>query len=167
FTLRIKAAVTARPAVETAQPQTLHDLDLDDLRGLRVLVAEDIVVNRQVLAAICKPLDLHLTMAENGRDAMESLREGQFDAVLMDLRMPVMDGLEATRRIRAGEAGERSAEVPIIALTANAMQEHVDASLRAGADAHVAKPVNRAALVAALQKVLKSRDKASGAEELA
>nr|WP_269815606.1 ATP-binding protein [Parvularcula mediterranea] len=118
--------------------------------GMRILVAEDLAVNQQVLAAICRPLDVTLVMADNGREAIEFLKEERFDAVLMDLRMPVMDGLEAMRRIRAGEAGEDAKGLPIIALTANAMREHVEESLAAGADAHVAKPVSRRALTAAL-----------------
>jgi signal transduction histidine kinase/ActR/RegA family two-component response regulator len=120
--------------------------------GLRLLVAEDLEVNRQVLAAICRPLGVHLTMTGNGREAIDTLAAGTFDAVLMDLRMPVMDGLEAMRRIRAGEAGEEARRIPILALTANAMREHVEESLAAGADAHVAKPVSRSALTEALRQ---------------
>ncbi|MEM7740263.1 MAG: ATP-binding protein [Pseudomonadota bacterium] len=127
-----------------------EEISEEQVRGLSVLVAEDLIVNRQVLMAVCKPLGLDFVMAENGQEALDSLRTRDFDAVLMDIRMPVMDGLEATRRIRAGEAGARAATTPIIALTANAMSDQVAESLRAGADAHVAKPVSRSAIVDAL-----------------
>ncbi|MEO1041247.1 MAG: ATP-binding protein [Pseudomonadota bacterium] len=122
----------------------------EQVRGLSVLVAEDLAVNRQVLTAVCKPLGLDFVMAENGAEALDCLRARDFDAVLMDMRMPVMDGLEATRRIRDGEAGARAATTPIIALTANAMSDQVAESLGAGADAHIAKPVSRSAIVDAL-----------------
>jgi signal transduction histidine kinase/AmiR/NasT family two-component response regulator len=153
FTVRIKAAAAARPVADLPAGPGAGEADIASLSGLRVLVAEDIAVNRQVLAAICKPLALSLTMTENGQEAIDALTASDFDVVLMDLRMPVMDGLEATRRIRAGEAGEAARRIPVVALTANAMREHVEASLRAGADAHVPKPVNRNALFEALIKV--------------
>jgi len=123
------------------------------LEGLNILVAEDLDVNRRVLEAICKPLPITLTMAENGLQAIEALKGQHFDAILMDLRMPVMDGLEATRRIRAGAAGQTVRAIPIIALTANAMAEHVTSSLNAGADAHLAKPVSRQALIDTLAQL--------------
>ena len=89
-------------------------------------------------------------MAENGAEAIEALRIDHFNVVLMDLRMPVMDGLEATRRIRAGEAGRASIGIPIIALTADAMGDQIRESLDAGMDAHLSKPISRSALVEAL-----------------
>lgn len=152
FTLTIEAHQVEKPRAKVIEhPAAAIRDDEGDVAGLKVLVAEDLAVNRQVLAAICKPLGLTLVMAENGREAIEILAEERFDAVLMDLRMPVMDGLEAMRRIRAGEAGERAKTIPIVALTANAMREHIDESLAAGADAHVAKPVSRKALIEALR----------------
>ncbi|GGY46140.1 ATP-binding protein [Parvularcula lutaonensis] len=154
FTLTIEAHQVEQPDRPAKERPAQRPGDSEaDVSGLRILVAEDLAVNRQVLAAICKPLGLNLVMAENGREAIDMLAETSFDAVLMDLRMPVMDGLEAMRRIRAGEAGADAASVPIIALTANAMREHVEESLAAGADAHVAKPVSRRALIEALRKL--------------
>ncbi|MEM1381424.1 MAG: ATP-binding protein [Pseudomonadota bacterium] len=143
-----KRAYEPEPRIETGAGQ----LDAETMAQLHILVAEDLEVNRRVLQAICKPLGIRLTMAENGQEALELIAGDTFDAVLMDLRMPVMDGLEATRRIRAGEAGELAARTPIIALTANAMREHVEESLEAGVDAHVAKPISRTALIETLSK---------------
>ncbi|MEO1658738.1 MAG: ATP-binding protein [Pseudomonadota bacterium] len=127
-----------------------EELSEERVRGLSILVAEDLMVNRQVLMAVCKPLELDFVIAENGQEAIDHLRTRSFDAILMDIRMPVMDGLEATRRIRAGDAGARAATTPIIALTANAMSDQVAESFEAGADAHVSKPVSRTAIVDAL-----------------
>ena len=154
FTLSISPLEARHPddlngsPMDTATPGDPEDPALT--RGLRILVAEDLMVNRKVLEAICKPLEVSLTMAENGLEAIEMLKKHYFDVVLMDLRMPVMDGLQATQRIRAGAAGPNARTIPIIALTANAMQEHVHASLEAGANAHLAKPVSRQALIDAL-----------------
>ncbi|MEM9837558.1 MAG: ATP-binding protein [Pseudomonadota bacterium] len=151
FTLTIRSLDTTG-ASDTPEPTRLEvpEMNAERMSELSLLVAEDLEVNRRVLEAICKPLGIKLTMAENGQEALELIAGDTFDAVLMDLRMPVMDGLEATRRIRAGEAGELAKRTPIIALTANAMREHVVESLDAGADAHVAKPISRSALIAAL-----------------
>ncbi|MEM9810011.1 MAG: ATP-binding protein [Pseudomonadota bacterium] len=151
FILTINAAMLARgerdlPVKRTEIPESLDD----QIEGLRVLVAEDLAVNRQVLEAVCKPLSLHLVMTENGLEAIEALRIDRFDVVLMDLRMPVVDGLEATRRIRKGDAGHAAVNVPIIALTADAMGDQVRESFEAGVDAHLAKPISRTDLVEAL-----------------
>lgn len=151
FTLTVDAHKVEEPKRTAAHKEpSKEEISTASVEGLRILVAEDLAVNQQVLNAICRPLGLHLVMADNGQIAIDMLKEEQFDAVLMDLRMPVMDGLEATRRIRAGEAGEAARSLPIIALSANAMTEHVNESREAGADDHVAKPVSRTALVEAL-----------------
>ena len=151
FTLTVKAEALGLRSERNDRGQTRgEELSEERVRGLSILVAEDLMVNRQVLMAVCKPLELDFVMAENGAEAIECLRAQHFDAVFMDIRMPVMDGLEATRRIRAGEAGAAAATTPIIALTANAMSDQVAESLEAGADAHVSKPVSRTAVVDAL-----------------
>jgi CheY-like chemotaxis protein len=91
---------------------------------------------------------------EDGAQALAALEDNDFDVVLMDMQMPVMDGLEATRRIRGGEAGAVGAAAPVIMLTANALPEHVAASRAAGADLHLEKPVTLPALLEALNEVL-------------
>ena len=150
FTFSISALETS--GAEPAKLSEIGAAPTGSVAGLDLLVAEDLDVNRKVIEAICKPLGVRLTMAGNGQEAIELLARRRFDAVLMDLRMPVMDGLEATRRIRSGAAGPDGADTPIIALTANAMREHIEESLSAGADAHLAKPVSRTALVEALSR---------------
>jgi two-component system sensor histidine kinase EvgS len=93
------------------------------------------------ISAFLRDFGHEVTVASDGRQALEKLNESDFDAVLMDVRMPEMNGLEVTRRIRAGETACRS-DVPIIALTAYAMDEERRTALDAGVDAHMAKPVD-------------------------
>jgi two-component system, sensor histidine kinase len=123
------------------------------LQSLAVLVAEDNAVNQTVVAAMLKSLGHRATLAGDGREALEMLTRGDFDVVLMDCNMPVMDGLEATRRLRAGDSGARDPRIPVIALTANAMDGDRDTCLAAGMDDFLAKPVTIAALRAALERV--------------
>ena len=127
----------------------------DGRGGLRVLLAEDHPVNRKVVQLILAPYDVELTMVENGVLAVEACKATPFDLVLMDMQMPVMDGLAATRAIRAHErdlaTGER---IPIIVLSANAMAHHKHDALAAGADLHVAKPVTADALLVGIDQAL-------------
>ena len=121
-----------------------------DPAPLRVLLAEDNIVNRKVMAALLGQIGVELTAVEDGVQALQALDAQRFDVVLMDMRMPVMDGLTATRTIRGRERLAGSAPTPIFMLTGNAMSEHIEASLEAGADLHLAKPVSSSALRAAL-----------------
>ena len=119
---------------------------------LRILLAEDHPTNQKVVQLILQPYGVDLRIVENGAQAVEALREGGFDLVLMDMQMPVMDGLAATRAIRRDEgAGPRT---PIIMLSANAMSQHRLDALAAGADLHIAKPVTAATLVAGITEAL-------------
>jgi CheY-like chemotaxis protein len=99
-------------------------------------------------------------IVDDGLKAVEALRAGAFDAVLMDMQMPVMDGLEATQLIRREEAASGRPRTPILMLSANALAEHRLAGERAGADGHVAKPVTVAGLMAALNAVLEPGEQA-------
>ncbi|MEW6705277.1 MAG: response regulator [Pseudomonadota bacterium] len=112
---------------------------LQPIRGARVLLAEDNVVNQQVALAFLSMGGLHVTLAENGLQAVEAVKKQAFDAVLMDMQMPDMDGLQATRVIRALPQGAR---LPIIAMTAAAMDEDKQECLAAGMNAHVSKPID-------------------------
>ena len=114
--------------------------------GRRVLLVDDIAVTRQISAAMLSRMGAEVSTAANGREALAALREGDFALVLMDLRMPVMGGLEASRRIRAGAAGPNCGDVPIVALTAHAAAGDADQSLLAGMDAHMTKPFTLADL---------------------
>jgi signal transduction histidine kinase/DNA-binding response OmpR family regulator len=105
----------------------------------RVLVAEDNLINQKVIARILKKMGFAVSVADNGREALDLLEKEHFDVILMDCQMPVMDGFACTRAIRAMDSAK--AEVPIIAITANAMQGDRDRCLEAGMDDYLAKPV--------------------------
>jgi PAS domain S-box-containing protein len=123
--------------------------------GLRVLLAEDHLVNQKVVQLILAPSGAELTVVENGALAVEAFKAAPFDLVLMDMQMPVMDGLAATRLIRAHERDAGSGDrVPIVMLSANAMAHHRRDALAAGADLHVSKPVTAVALMAGIDQAL-------------
>lgn len=127
-----------------------------DLAGRRVLLAEDNELNWEVARELLGALGLELTWAENGREAVDafaSSEPGAFDAVLMDIRMPEMDGYQATRAIRALPRPD-AATVPVIAMTADAFSEDIERARDAGMDAHVAKPIELRELVRTLARCL-------------
>ena len=121
---------------------------------LRILFADDHQVNRKVVALILEPLGVDLTGVEDGALALEAFRNGTFDLVLMDVQMPVMDGLTATRAIREFERSTGRARTPVISLTANAMSDDVRRSLEAGSDLHLAKPIRPDKLIDTINRVL-------------
>jgi CheY-like chemotaxis protein len=122
----------------------------DGRLSLRVLVADDNPTNRKVMALMLTAAGAEAACVEDGRQAVEAWRSGGFDAVLMDLRMPVMDGLAAIRAIRAEEAVSGRAPTPVIVLSANTGPEDRSASAAAGADDHIGKPIEADTLIAAL-----------------
>ena len=127
-----------------------------DLRGRRVLLAEDVAVNAEIMVMLLTTRELEVDVAENGRAALELFEghpAGWYDAILMDMRMPEMDGLEATRRIRALDRPD-AGRVPIIALTANAFDEDVQRSMQAGLNAHLSKPVAAETLFGTLERMI-------------
>jgi CheY-like chemotaxis protein len=101
---------------------------------------------------------VRLVAAADGREAFDAFRAEPFDLVLMDMQMPVMDGLSTTRALRAHEATQGRDRTPVIMLTANALPEHVASAQAAGADHHLAKPITAAALFKAIGEVLAQRD---------
>ena len=123
-------------------------------RALRILAAEDIPTNQLVLRTIMQTFGVELDMVGNGREAVEAWKHHAFDLILMDIQMPEMDGLAATRAIRAAEAAEGRPRTPIIAVSANAMAHQVSDYLAAGMDGHVAKPIELVKLHAAIEAAL-------------
>jgi len=115
--------------------------------AVRVLLADDHPVNRKVVELILAQATVELTSVEDGAQAVAARRDGEFDLILMDMQMPVMDGLTATREIRLHEAAMGLTRTPIVMLTANALSEHIAAGLAAGADRHLAKPFDAAELL--------------------
>ena len=128
-----------------------------DLKGRRILMAEDVDINAEIMIMILSTRRIEVDLAENGKIAVEMFEshpEGYYDAILMDMRMPVMDGLEATRAIRALDRTD-AGEIPVIALTANAFDEDVQRSLQAGLNAHLSKPVEPDSLFNTLERLIK------------
>jgi len=145
-----------RAVAEVAAEASPAPLALE--RPLRVLLAEDHPVNQKVVQYILEPLGARLTIVSDGAQAVALLANVCFDLVLMDMQMPVMDGLAATRALRAAEAARgEQAPAPVIMLSANALAEHRLEALKAGADRHLAKPVKAAALIAAIRDTLAAR----------
>ncbi|WGM47218.1 Sensor histidine kinase RcsC [Brevundimonas sp. NIBR10] len=122
--------------------------------SLRVLYADDHAINRQVVAMILEPLGVDLTLAETGVEALDLFKAAPFDLILMDVQMPQMDGLTATRALRTHEAAAGLPRTPVISLTANAMADDIRRSLDAGSDMHLAKPIRPAALIEAMESLL-------------
>ncbi len=123
-------------------------------RSARLLLVEDNLTNQQVILGILKKLGLHADTVANGAEALKALENLPYDLVLMDVQMPVMDGLEATRRIRRGTPAVRDPAVPVIALTAYAMGGDRERCLEAGMNDFISKPVNAPALAEALHRWL-------------
>ena len=129
-----------------------------DLTGRRVLLAEDVAVNAEIMMMVLSMRQMQVDHAENGRVAVDmfaSHDSGYYDAILMDMRMPEIDGLEATRAIRAMDRKDAQ-EIPIIALTANAFDEDVQRSMQAGLNAHLSKPVEPETLFETLENLIKA-----------
>ncbi len=118
----------------------------------RVLLAEDHPANRKVVELILGSIGVDLVCVENGAEAVEACEDEIFDLILMDMQMPVMDGLTAIRAIRAREKARGRRAVPILALSANALPEHFRASAAAGAGGHLTKPIAAGVLIDAVQK---------------
>ncbi|MGZ3378157.1 MAG: ATP-binding protein [Phenylobacterium sp.] len=123
-------------------------------RNIRLLAAEDNPTNQQVLAAVMESLGIDIDIVGDGRQAVDAWRVGGYDLVLMDIQMPVMDGIDAAREIRGVEIAEQRKRIPIVALTANALTHQVDEYLAAGMDGHVAKPIEIAKLYEAISAAL-------------
>ena len=124
------------------------------IAGARVLIVDDHVVNRRAMELVLQPFGVVATLAESGEQALVLLEAGRFDAVLMDVYMPGMDGRDATRALRAGSGPNR--DTPVIAVTASATPKDWEACLAAGMNAHVAKPIDPVELYTALTQVLDS-----------
>ena len=121
-------------------------------KHMQLLVAEDSQDNRSLLQAYCKGTTFALTFAEDGEQAVAAYQSGTFDLVLMDIQMPVMDGLTATGQIRAIETAGCRKRTPVVALTANVLQQDVARATEAGCDAHLAKPISKKNLLSELER---------------
>lgn len=127
------------------------------IRGARVLVVEDDLVNQRYIVRLLEKMGCEVRLAEDGLFAVEALKENRFDVVFMDVEMPRMNGIEATRAIRNPETGCLDPAVPIVALTAHAMWGDEQRCVHAGMDDYLAKPVHIDTMAAIIQSILKSR----------
>jgi CheY-like chemotaxis protein len=120
--------------------------------GKRILLVEDVEVNRMIVTMLLEETGCEIDEAENGQIAVELATDKQYDLILMDMQMPVMDGLTSTREIR-----KFNKDVPIIAMTANAFKEDAEACINAGMNAHLAKPIDSESFMALLTEYLKKK----------
>jgi two-component system sensor histidine kinase/response regulator len=172
FDAMMQALGKAGPEVSrVAQAKQSEAGVLEAIQGARVLLVEDNEINQQVAREILEGAGLNVTLANNGQEAVDAVKQNHYDAVLMDVQMPVMDGYTATRKIREWETKVRgqtaedrkggsalspqSSELPIIAMTAHAMAGDEQKSLEAGMNGHVTKPIDPNQLFATLQKWIK------------
>ena len=132
----VDAPASAEPAAELERP-------------VRLLLVEDVAINRELVKTVLAPFDIEIDTAEDGVAAIEAFQQADYDLVLMDVQMPVMDGLTATRRIRASSL-LAAATTPIIAMTANVLPEQIAKCLEAGMDGHLGKPMNPTELLTAI-----------------
>ncbi len=146
FWFEVRGPLAELPTQEAQEASPL-DADAD----VRLLLVEDNAVNRELICAMLEPFGVAIETANDGVAGVEAMRQGQYDLVLMDVQMPVMDGLTATREIRALE-GARGASTPIIAMTANVLPEQVANCLAAGMDDHLGKPISPAKLLEAVAR---------------
>jgi CheY-like chemotaxis protein len=129
-------------------------LETDGQDVIAILLAEDHPMNQRIVQIILEPLGFAVTVAADGVEAVEAWQRARFDLILMDMQMPNLDGLAATRKIRQLEAETGRARTPIAMLSANAMPEHQLAALEAGCDIHISKPVTPDSLCAGIEALL-------------
>jgi CheY-like chemotaxis protein len=144
-------------------PSVPGSLGHGDAGGVHILVAEDHAVNQRIVRLILEPLGIRLTVVDNGAEAVQAAATQPFDAILMDMQMPVMDGVEATRRILASPGPNRC--TPVVALTANALAEHRAQWAEVGVTHFVAKPVNMQSLVDVVMQTTAARREVERARE--
>ena len=149
FTVRAPEAV-GEAAPVAAQAAGDHSLSMADRGPLRILVVDDVAVNRELVATILAPFDVAVSTAASGAEAVQATLAAPFDIVLMDLQMPGMDGMAAARAIRANAPLNRA--TPILALSANVLPAHVRGCLAAGMNDHIAKPIDPADLLGKIAK---------------
>ena len=155
FAVRLPLAkVGVALAPQFALPPALSPQTEAALPRLRVLAAEDNSVNQLVLKTLLQQVGVEPHVVDNGAQALQAWQDQPWDVILMDMQMPVMDGLTATQAIREAESAAGRPRTPIIALTANAMSHQIRLCREAGMDGHVAKPIESARLFAALEAAL-------------
>lgn len=149
FTVQMELPITELP---TAPKNTVNSNSLQDLHGLHILYIEDNMMNQKVMNLLLKPYQIELRMANNGEEGLIELRKAPTDLVLMDLRMPILDGFEATEKIRKGDAGKKYKNIPIIGVTADAFDDSTSRALQLGMNDVLVKPLVKEKLIQMLLK---------------
>jgi PAS domain S-box-containing protein len=157
----LTAVIAGAAATRQAPPIVTRHTVREMRRGARILLAEDNITNQQVAVGILKKMGLRADAVANGTEALKALETLPYDLVLMDVQMPEMDGLEATRRIRRPQSAVRNHLIPIIAMTAHALQGDRERCLEAGMNDYITKPVDPRALAEALERWLPKRKAAA------
>jgi len=159
---RLTRALGVSKNAKTEKVSTIKDGEQFRIKGTgRILLAEDNITNQQVALAMLKKLGVKVDAVANGKEAIEVLQMIDYDLVLMDIQMPEVDGMEATRIIRDRQSNVRNHDIPIIAMTAHAMQGDREKCIRAGMNDYICKPVSAASLVEKLMQWLPIRDEKS------
>jgi len=158
FTIRLKNKNSDISAADSlsAQAETEDKQAISRLRGACILLVEDNEINQELVQELLLMNDIKVEIASNGKEALEQLAKKDFDGVLMDCQMPVMDGYEATRKIREQE---KFKDLPIIAMTASAMKLDVEKALSAGMNVHISKPLNPEIMFIIMAKWIKPGSK--------
>lgn len=154
--LRLEFLLAEESEVRTDEPDPAAGSEQFDVTGKRLLLAEDNAINMESAKMILTQAGFEVDTAENGQIAVDMLsaaEAGRYDAVLMDIQMPVMDGYTATRKIRS-LPDRAKAEIPVIAMTATAFREDAEAAKAAGMQAHIAKPIDADLLVKTLREII-------------
>ncbi|MDR0197099.1 MAG: response regulator [Oscillospiraceae bacterium] len=157
FVFTVKARRGNAERIDKSKDGKARVLEKNEFIGKRLLLVEDIEINREIVMALLADTGLKIDCAENGRAALKAMKAnpGKYDLVLMDMEMPEMDGLEATRRIRGlTESGVNASGVPIIAMTANVFKEDINNCFEAGMNDHLGKPIDMGELSVKLRKYL-------------
>ena len=157
FTVKLKKTdikIEHSSGIETDGTEA-GSLDNNDFSDYHIILAEDVELNREVVLALLEDTKLNIDCAENGEEAYKLFLGNQekYDLIFMDIQMPVMDGYESTKKIRAIKT-EKAANIPIIAMTANAFQEDIDASKKAGMNSHISKPIDLSVIMDKLREFL-------------
>jgi len=148
-TISFAIGIEAHKSISVNNDGNLHAQAMDKLRGAKVLLVEDNDMNQELAVELLTNAEINVTLAKNGQEALDALAETDFDGILMDCQMPVMDGYTATKKIRLNK---KYSQLPILAMTANAMAGDRERTLTAGMNDHIAKPINVKAMFVTMAK---------------
>jgi len=163
FTIKLShnnGAESQEAAEESSGENRTPDDKPQSFKGYRLLLAEDVEINREILLSLLEPLEIEIDCAVNGIEAVNMFKESpdKYDMIFMDMQMPQMDGLEATREIRRHESimenNDSDTHIPIVAMTANVFKEDVNKCLEAGMNDHVGKPLDLNEVIKTMRRYL-------------